>query len=199
MDRGEEYFARTLRLRPIIEADAEIMGRIAGAFRAVYDDRLSGAGPLLLSDGLIDLGSGTIHNVIGLGKVVTDPETGTYIHLAVRLNHRFPYSARHTRGIFEQVGMYNYAFEIGQNPPYFVGVVTAEATNFGRKSRKAGILMEDVSKGKTLQLRGRPYEEVAERVLDDRSIEGIFLDPGGSSFSKNGELYLRDEARIDLQ
>ena len=198
MAEENAYHSRIVRLKPIIDADSGIKNRISSAFSAVYDDRFVTNGKLLLSNGLISLGSGTNHDVIGLGKVVTDPHTEAEIHLAIKLNHRRGYSARLTSEIEQQLGAYDYAFESGLNPPYFVGVVTAEGNNCGFMSRIAGVLTEDISKGKTLKLKERPDEEFCERVLSDGTVEKIFLDPRFGAFSSNGELYLRDEARIDI-
>jgi hypothetical protein len=200
MERGEEYFARTLRLKPVIEADSDLIGRVAEAFEATYDNRMSPYVPVIVPDGLVDLGSGKDHVVIGLGRTIIDPADGTEIPLAIKLRLRRPYEGDNDFDLEEQVGAYNAAFESGSNPPYFVGVVTAEASYDGRpRKRLAGILTEDVSRGKTLRLIERPDDDFCERVLPDGSTERIFLDPGFGAYSSDGEKYLTPEARIDIE
>lgn len=186
-----EYYNRLVRLKPVIEADREVLRRIEDAFGFGYNF----GDP---SRDLLDLGSGSIHDVIGLGKTVTDPGTGYEVHLAIKLNKRLPYSARRTRAIAEQAGMYDFAFQKGLNPPYFVGIVTTEANVAGRVRRFAGIITEDISKGKTLKLIEEPDDEFCIRVLADGSKERIFLDPAFGAGSSNGRLYTNDEARIDI-
>ena len=196
----EEYFGRILRLKPIIEADEGLLSKIKAAFKAVYDEMDSLYGPVFLPDVLQELGKSTTHIVIGLRQVITDPANNHDIHLALKLKLRDPYSAESDSDLEEQLGAYEFAFMNGDNPPYFVGVVTAEASYYNRpRERLAGIITEDVSKGKTLKLLENTDENFCRIVLPDGSENRIFIDPTFGAYSVGGEKYLTERARIDLK
>ena len=195
-----EYLARTLRLKPIIEADHIVLQRAAEAFAAVYDNRMADYGSIILPPELVELGSGKDHVVIGLGRSIVDPSGNRLVHLAIKLKLRDPYGefGLFDVGLEELVGAYHAAFERRKNPPYFVSVVTSEASYLGRQRRLAGIIIEDVSNGKTLRLIERPDYDDCKRILPDGSSETIYLDPGYGAKSWDGDRYLTPEARIDL-
>ncbi len=197
----EAYFDRWARIKPLVEADKELQERIKSAFSAVYS-RGSDYGPIVVAPELQLLGEGKDHAVIGLNKVVTDPETGIDIHLALKLRQRgIVYSAEGhlKRKLEQQLGAYTQAFTRRKNPPYFVGVVTNEKTSSRIENIKiAGILTEDVSMGKTRALREYTEEESCQRQNAEGRWEKIFIDPSDFASSIGGENYLTPEARIDL-
>ena len=200
MDQNE-YLARTLRLKSLIEADSTLLERAAKAFAAVYGDRINSYAPVALPTGLIELGSGSHHIVIGLGRTIVDPSNGKEIPLAVKLRRENPYgitSPFHLE-LEEQVGAYHAAFEEGRNPPYFVMIVNTEGLFYGRSRNLAGILTEDVSNGKAYQLFETPNSEFCDRILPGGLSERIFLDPGYGLRSYDGEKYSVPSARIDLR
>ncbi len=197
----EAYFERWSRIKPLIESDEELQERIRAAFSAVYS-RKSEYGQIDVSPELQLLGQGKDHAVIGLKKVITDPETGREIHLALKMRQRgITYSTEgyQQRKLVQQLGAYNHAFTRKENPPYFVGVVTINHPIYGGNEEEvAGILTEDVSEGKTRELREFPDKESCERQNVDGSWEKIFIDPSDFAYSIGGEKYLLPEARIDL-
>ena len=200
MPNPEEYYHRTLRLKPLIETDTDLLARIAKSFQAVYDNRMSPYGPIHIPQGLLQLGHGTNYSVVGLGKSITDPLTQRIIPLALKLKMRRPYGEVGYDELEEKLGAYEYAFKIENNPPYFVGVVTANASYDGRpKKRLAGILTEDISNGKTLQLIEPLDDEYCTRILPNGTTEKIFIDPNFFDYSVGGEKYTLDRARIDFE
>ena len=199
MPNPEEYYHRTLRLKPIIETDADLLARIAKSFQAVYDNRMSSYGPIYVPQGLLQLGQGKNHCVVGLEKSITDPATQRIIPLALKLKLRHPYGEVGYDELEEPLGAYEYAFKNENNPPYFMGVVTANASYDGQpKKRVAGILTEDISNGKTLRLIEHPDGEYCTRILPNGTTEKIFIDPNYGTYSVGGEKYTLDLARIDL-
>ncbi len=197
----DAYFQRWLRIKPIIEADTKLQEKIRAAFSAVYSHG-SDYGPINVPPGLQELGQGRNHAVIGLNKVITDPETNREIHLALKMRRGgIVYSTERyqERRLIQQVGAYADAFTRRENPPYFVGVVTVNIPIHGEEIEEvAGILTEDISERKTRELREFPDEESCERQNADGSWEKIFIDPDDYVYSIGGEKYLLPEARIDL-
>ncbi len=198
----DAYFERWSRIKPLIEADEELREKIKAAFSAVYS-RGSDYGPINVPPELQVLGQGKDHAVIGLNKVITDPETKREIHLALKMRQRggigYSMGEYQQKKLSQQLGAYNSAFTRKENPPYVVGVVTFNTpVNGGNEGEVAGILTEDVSEGKTKELREFPSEESCERRNVDGSWEKIFIDPSDFAYSIGGEKYLAPEARIDL-
>ncbi len=197
----EAYFERWSRIKPLIESDEELQERIKAAFSAVYS-RGSSYAPIIVPPQLQLLGVGKDHAVIGLNKVITDPETGKEIHLTLKMRQRgIHYSTEKYQGrkLEQQLGAYVSAFTRRMNPLYVVGVVTLNTPVYGgEKEEVAGILTEDVSERKTRELREFPGEESCERQKSDGSWEKIFIDPSDFAYSSGGEKYLAAEARIDL-
>lgn len=193
-----EYFQRTLRLKPLIENDEDLCQRIRASFKTVYGDVSEES--YSYPDHLLELGRGTKHIVIGLRRTIVDPLNDREVYLAVKFNHQcLPYFLGYSERIKTEIGYYDSAFRQGLNPPYFVGIVTVETfvPSLGSKERVAGILMEDISRGKELPLIELPGAEFCERIASDGRRERFFIDPDNYS-STNGDLYLSPEGRIDL-
>ena len=195
-----DYYERTLRLKPLLEQDADLLGRIKSAFEAVYDKAGSSFGPVYVNSPLLFLGSGQTHAVIGLGKSLVDPMTEQEIPLAVSFNRRFAYELDNLDDLQERIGAFNSKFIDGVSVPYFLSVVSANASVKGRAPhRLAGILMEDVSNQRKNQLEEYPEDPYCVRIFPDGTRERLYLDPPWGSHHRGGELWLEERARIDLK
>ena len=195
MGKTNEYYRRTLQVKPLIEADTLLLKRIDSVFRNLY---VGGA----LAEGVQPIGRGGLHVVYGVGKIC-NPETRAELYLAVRLNHRIPYeSGLFSSPLEEQLGAYEYAFNRGPNPPpYFVAAVTSSLDlKPAISDRVAGIITEDLSCGKKITLSSPTDENYVERWRPDCS-EGelFFVDPNFGCPSEGGKKYLQRKARIDLK
>ncbi len=194
-----EYFQRTLRLKPLIERDEDICRRLRSAFKSVYDNS-SEKDVSPSSDNLLKLGRGNKHTVVGLQRTIVDPANDREIHLAVKFNHEvLPYFLGNPEVIKKEIGHYDYAFNHEFNPLYFVLLATVEAyvPVLYSMERVAGILMEDISHGKTLPLIESSGSEFCIRRTSAGGLEQFFIDPDNCS-STNGSLYFSPEARLDL-
>ncbi len=204
MNNPNVYYERTLRLKPIVEQDTDLLQRIKLAFEATYDpkngiycfaDRKNVSSRL--SAPLYHLGTGNEHVVIGLDRVVTDPQTGYDVHLALRLNHLEPDNILVSLPL--QLHAFEKAFEYGKNPPYFVGGAACSVQMYtGAIKEVAGMLTEDLSQKGKYRIHTYPDEEICRRVSPDGTAERFFLDPDLSFDFNRGEKYCSPEALIRL-
>jgi len=187
MNTAEEYYKRIIRLKPIIEANPEILRKAWStiAFMTMYR---------MFPKDVVPLGMGRIHGVGGIGKIL-DPLTNQEMYLAVRANHNTYYQTPEM--LAEQIGAYETAFEAEQDPPYFIGAIKAET--------EAGIIysmiMEDISQAKRLPLQERPDDDFCEVVLETGILQRRFIDQSlpTDSDCERGMKYLEDIARIDVR
>tara|TARA_Y100000310_G_C20618378_1_gene781898 strand:+ start:271 stop:870 length:600 start_codon:yes stop_codon:yes gene_type:complete len=195
----EEYLGRIERLKPVVLADADICRGINGTFEGLYSSE--GITP----DDVLNLGEGVISQVYGVGMIV-DTSDGREVYLALKLFRSeaiFVPSEPHlgTEPMTRDLAAYAGAFIAERNPPYFSTLVTAKS-GWNPPLRGCGILTEDVSMGKTRELKPIGEIEVEDyvRTNPDGSKEVFFLDPQhfGRLPSFNGGLFLEDRLRIDI-
>lgn len=170
--RINEYYKRTLRLNAVISADNDILNRIMLAVNHQYNEGN-------LNDGIILLGQGSSNMIYNIGSV-TDPETQLEIPIALRLMQHSPLflKSSYNRTQFEkELKEYEAAYALGENTPYFIGVVTFMP--YGESDSRlisAGILTEDISKKRSLALKEVDSSRV-ERTNDNGTKEIFFVDP----------------------
>ena len=198
MNLAEQYFARTQRLMPVIAANHDICDRIQAVFNAMYalDDDGRRKRQFIWPEGVIRLGEGTVHGTFGLEASVTDPLNGQNIPLALKLKFMLPYFSESPLDIEGQLMGYERAFELEKNPPYFVGAVQTPVEN--RMEPLLGLLMEDVSNGRTLEMIESKFDKESVTVVmpDGRRVKR-FIDPDvwGNAYSKR---YTGDSVLLDL-
>jgi|SRR3989338_523545 len=197
-----EYYARTLRLKPLIEQDVDLLQRIKLAFETVYDNAQSLYGPVYVSEPLQFLGAGQIHAVIGLGKSIIDPINKQEIPLAISLCRRglgYDFEAR-SEMLQQRIDAFDYMFAQEGNVPYFLTVVTANASIHRKTPRRiAGIVTEDITNGKRNTLEECFGSSYCIRIFPDGTRERIYLDPEWDDLAHDGKMWLEERARIDLK
>ena len=188
------YRERTLRLQDEILREESIVDNIVNAFEHIYLGKKR-------SDEVVFLGGGDTHSVLHVGKVV-DPYNKRPVHLAVRLRdcQYPPYSdGSRSRLLTPQLRAFEAAFEHGENPPYFVGVVSWKHPKDESGERILGFILEDVSEREKFELTPIDHEYFLRKEENGRSTE-LYLDPliGEIAPADFTSWYLRDEVRIDL-
>ncbi len=203
--RVNEYYQRTLRLKPLISADQDMLKRI----RSIRDYQYHKGE---LDESVKLLGEGSSNNIYNIGSV-TDPETQREIPIAIRLDKAPSLLDVFLNQLEKELEEYEAAHALGENTPYFVGVVTFPYDDKG-DIKIFAILTEDISKKKALPLKtiDGDFSHV-ERMNEDGSKQLFFIDPyqfreldrsyGLENVERvksvcSGGKYLADKARIDL-
>lgn len=188
----DDYYERTLRLRNEILNGNGIVDNIVNAFESTYLKKER-------SENVIFIGQGDTHTVLHIGEVI-DPYNGRPVHLAVRLkNDQYgPYDDRlRSKMLIPQLDAFQSAFVDGENPPYFVGVVSWKGPKEKFDNRVLGFILEDVSERKKYHL--VPDGHVFFfREEERRKRTRFFLDPRVEYLAESESRYLSDEARIDV-
>ena len=186
-----EYFERTLKVKPLILADTGLVTRINSVFEHQYRKTD-------LPNEVLKLGKGMQHAVFSVGKV-TNPDTGIDIYIALRLTQNCPYESTTSRPLDGVLGAFENAFYRGENkPPYFVAaVVSSVDVSHLIISKPMGMLVEDISEGRSHKIiDGRIGEDFCYKIVED-SQQRFFIDPE-EKYPDLGIKYCSDEARIDL-
>ncbi len=173
-----EYLERILQVKPLVLAEPIILRNIRNAFQHRYEKAE-------LSDKILDLGSGTTHQIYGVG-CISNSSLSRELYLALRImkdDCLFPFmDTKIQRDRFLQTDLkaYEGAFLVGRNPPYFAAMVkVSSACSEYQGCSYLGILTEDISCGKTRRVLGDPdgSDEDFVRRRPDGSLERFFLDP----------------------
>jgi len=152
--------------KPIIEANRDVM---AGMEEAVLD-LYSG----LPARHALPLGEGQDHSVYSVGSVA-DPSSGQDLHIAVRCRRWRTYSIGEIM-LYDELAYFVQAYLDGEKPPYFVGVFSWE--HDGEEGRHAGIVTEDLTKGKRLHAESDRLEHMVI-VNEQGERERFYIDPIG--------------------
>lgn len=210
MDKGQEYYQRTLNMGDFVASDLDLVQKLDAAFRVSCDSRynsqiLDRADQPILPNGVIKLGQGKSHIVLGFGSV-RNPSLEKKLYLGLKVAPEFPYpelSPGKFLGIGSLVKEFENAYVRGDHTPYFICVATwyNEDTN----EKYSGLLMEDVSHGKKAMLNEIPNASgegacYFERIYGDTK-DRIFLDPTENPDHLECSVstkYFKDCARLDV-
>lgn len=185
MKTGDEYYARSVALKSILQADEGLLRKIGASFDALIKYRM-------LPKDMLHLGSGSVHTVAGVGSIqnpLTDSET--FLALKMSLPH---YHNEET--LAEQIISYENAFVREKNPPFFISAIKVDTLD----GMKYGMLMEDVSQGKKLKLLTGYDSSHCLVVLPNGEKVPRFIDPFNPDIYRGKEAmrYFSDEARIEV-
>ena len=188
----EEYFARTMRLKPVVLENVPMVSNIAAAFSHVY----CGSS---LPEEVMEIGRGQMHVLYNVGYL-TDPQNNHQFPVAIRIGKTEDYGYVwdvNAPDLALQFERFERAFINGQNPPYFVSCVTWGSVC--GDNRMAGFLLEDVADRKQLPLHPTQHLGHFSLTREDGTTVQRFLDPDPSGKPESYSFrYLIDEARIDL-
>ncbi len=177
----ESYYERSVRLKPIIESNQEILENARKAFEKVYLNK---------ENNLTYLGSGDHHEVQNIGKIF-DPINKREIYLATRLVYEDSYAFDSEGLLLKHLQEFENSFATNSNPPYFCSIITWKNS----KSLKLinGMVLEDVTKNRKLKI--REINKFGYFMREDG--KRFFLDPILMDIGSR-DIYLNEEARIFL-
>lgn len=102
-----------------------------------------------------------------------------------------------------EITAFDNAFYNGRKPPYFVGIVTAQVQILKESKKVAGIVTQDLTNGKRLELIVPPNSEECFLLLKPGEEETRFMDPFHTTEMQRIDFerakpYVMPDARIDL-
>ena len=218
-ERRQEWFERTLRTKEAVLKDPTVMRNIKNVLdfcNGRYEGTVVNDQERPTPQGTLLLGSGSVHNVYGVGNIPHPEIENNTLHLALRVGREkamyqwIELEDLVTNRFFSrELGLFEEAFvnpkalrryemslalrkitrgSIISEPPHFVAAV--------KYGKRGGILTEDASLGRSADL-NEETKELYSRIDKKKKPKVFFLDPN-SFIEKDGSRYLEEKARIEI-
>ena len=184
---GEEYYERTRIIKPLIEADKDILSRINGVFHHVYKQKF-------LPETVKKIGKGNHHAVFSVGQVCPPHERELY--LAVKLKYTLPYTTGASFELEHYVAIYEDMFVLKKNVPYFTCAVQS-CLECLPGEYILGIITEDISENEKYRITEEIPSSYATRHKDGLQ-ELFFIDPQFMYRSSDGKKYSEKDSKVQL-